>query len=342
MKKTKIWVGVAVFAVISLGLWQSAAAENDKKVNAKAGNLVKVSSCVQLGTDIQITRDDISPTTILKAGCSDAGYGKRNYTFACVGENKYKVEWEACPLLPRISHLQVRNSANGILMGSANSSYLTIGNKFAAKQQITVAPKVAALNLKLLTKNTVGDVSYTYAFVWMAASSTTNFDQALAKSLATNANFSGTATANLNLTDYYRNQKVTVLAFMRNNDGVSKVPGMPVEVDDVVAIHLNVLPLPPVKVCNNLNGGDGTYTLCLGKSFTYSMNNLALTYSAEYRNHAGLTVNGTQFVFGEGQSVSVLGDDKKTVINVRVQDVNHAEDTVKIRFRVQPMVPAIQ
>lgn len=342
MRKTKVWVGVALFAVVSLGLWQSASAENDKKVKVKAGNLVKVSSCIQLGTDIQITHNDTSPTTILKAGCSDAGYGKRNYTFACVGENKYKVEWEACPLLPRISHLQVENSTNGVLMGSANSSYLTLGNKFAAKQQITVAPKVAALNLKLLTKYTVGDTSYTYAFGWVDASSTTNFDQSLAKSLATNANFSGTATANLNLTDYYRGRKVTVVAFMRNNDGVSKVPGMPVEVDDVVAIHLNVLPLPPVKVCNDLKGGDGTYTLCLGKSFSYSNNNLSLTYAAEYRNYAGLTVNGTQFVFGEGQSVSVLGDDKRTVVNIRVQDVNHAEDTVKIRFRVQPMVLAIQ
>ena len=331
-----------MFAALALSLSQSVLAETDNKVKAKNSSLIKVTSCLQLGNDIQITHNNTSPTTILKAGCSDAGYGKRNYTFACVGENKYKVEWEPCPVLSSIRQLQVKNSATGVILNSANSSYITLGNKFAAKQKVTVSTKVAVLEFKLLPKYTDRGENYTYAFAWIDANSTINFDESLAKSLVANANFGSAYTTNMSLTDYYRGREVIVLAFMRNNDGISKVPGMPTEVDDVIAIHLHVLPNPPVLVCNDLSGFDGTYTLCLNKTFTYLNSNTTVTYSSEYHKQVVLTLNGIQFVLGEGQSLSLFAADKKTFVNIRIQGMNQTNNTVKIRFRTQLLTPTIQ
>ncbi len=113
------------------------------------------------------------------------------------------------------------------------------------------------------------------------------------------------------------------------------------EVDDVIAIHLKAKTKPPVLVCNDLNGGDGTYTLCLNKTFTYSMSNITVNYSTEMLNRVGLTLNGMQFVFAEGQMMSLLAADKKTVLNIRVQDINRAADTVKIKFTTQSLIPTI-
>lgn len=341
MTKTRIGVAVALFAALTLGLWQTASADNEKENKVKSSNLVNVYSCSQSGDDIHITLKKNWPSVTLKAGCRDAGYGQRDYAFACVSDKKYKVEWEACPLVPRITQLQVKNSATGVVLSSANSSYISLGNKFAAKQTVTVASTVSALQLSLLTKNLVSGGNYTYAFAWTDASSTVNFDQSLAKSLSTGANFGSTSSSNLLLTDYYRGRDITVVAFMRNNDGVSKVPGMSVEVDDVIAIHIRAKAKPAVPTCENISGTDGAYTLCLDKTFTYSASNLTVTYAAQYLNHVGLTLNGMQFVLAQGQSLPMLAADKKTVMTVRVQEINKVTNTIRIRVITQSLLPAL-
>lgn len=325
----KMLVGVALTAALSLGLWQSAEAA---KVGVKQKNTVKVYNCTQVGNDIQVSLKQNSPTMTLKAGCSNAGHGLRDYSFSCVSSKVYQVEWQTCPTALQITKLRVANATSGATLGTANSGYQQLGGKYAAKQQVTVSNKVTNLQFSLQTVGNTSTAGLTYGFVWTdTASDTINYDESLAKTLAANVSFTATASSNLPLTDYYRGRNVTLVAFVRNNDGVSKVPNMPVEVDDVIAIHLKVLPLPPAVVCNDLNGGNGAFTLCQGKTFTYSMSNLSVMYNGLYGNRANVTIGGIKFVVGEGQHISLLAADNKTVITFQVRNVNKVQGTINLR-----------
>lgn len=70
-------------------------------VAASNSNLVNVTSCTQVGSDIKITRS--GKTYNLTSTCRDAGYGYRNYKMTCTSKTQYKVEWtENCvPPTPR-------------------------------------------------------------------------------------------------------------------------------------------------------------------------------------------------------------------------------------------------
>lgn len=325
-------VGITLVTVLSFSFLQSASAENDKEIKAKSGNTVKVFSCAQMGNDIQINYKNNSPTTILKAGCSNAGHGLRDYSFSCLSDKQYRVEWQSCASALHITKLRVSNTANGATLGIANSGYQQLGAKYAAKQQVTVSNKVTNLQFAVQATGNTSTNGLTYGFAWAdSVSSTINFDESLAKTLASNVNFNAGATSNLLLTDYYRGRKVTLVAFVRNNDGVSKVPNMPVEVDDVIAIHLKVQPLAPTPVCGDVNAMNGAFTLCLGKTFTYSMSNLAITYHSQLGNRAVLSLNGMQFVVNNGQSISFLAADNKTVITFQVRQINKIQGTINLR-----------
>lgn len=335
-------VAAGLVASLIFGFYQSVGAQTGGTgTPKKAGNNVNVFSCTQTGNDIQVTYKKSWATTTLKAGCRNAGYGFRDYSFSCISNKVYRVEWENCvspTAQASLASLTVINASTSAKLGAAaNSSYQTLNKKYAAKQLLTVQPSVNALQLSVQTKN-VTNTQYTYAFGW--ADSTTgqvNFNEALAKSIATNAQFDSSTSVNFPVTDFYRNRHVTVLAFMRNNDGVSRVPNMPVEVDDIIAVHLRILPKPqpqpPVVIsCDNLNGGDGAFTLCFGRTFTHTSGGV-ITYAANYGNNVGLSFNGagSQFLLGTGQSLSFLAPDQKTIVTTRVENVDKNVGTVKLK-----------
>lgn len=336
MTKTKMGVSLALVAVLTLGVWQSVQA-----ASKKSSNIVKVHSCTQVGNDIHVKLKGNLPAMTLKAGCSNAGYGLRDYAFTCISDKQYKVEWEACPVTGSISQLMVSNLGTGTTLGVANSSYLTLGGKYAAKQVVTVPDTVSSLQFALHTKNPTSTSGQTYAFVWTdSATGASNFNESLAKSLVANANFSTGATTTLSVTDYYRGRHVTLVGFVRNNDGLSKVPNMPVEVDDVVAIHLK---FAPKMVCEDVSGGDANYNLCLGKMFTHS-SGATVGYASYYHNAVGLTINGSaqKFVVSSGKTLSFLSPDQKTQINVHVKAVSKTTARAQVRVTSQPAPLSIQ
>ncbi len=338
MTSKKIWIALFV-AIFSLGTWQTTGTTQGA---SKVSNLVNVYSCTQVGSDIQITLKKNWPAMTLKAGCSDAGHGPREYAFSCISGKNYKVEWQTCSSLSEVASLSVVNPATGATLGTANSGYLMLGGKYAAKQLVVVPESVASVQFNLQTKNATSTSNFTYAFAWSDTTngSSINFNQTLAQSLAGKANFSVNSSQNLLLTDYYRGRNITAVAFVRNNDGISKVPNMPVEVDDVIAIHLRVLPM---IVCDNQNAGTGFYNLCLGKTLNHS-SGASVTYTTRYQNAIGVTVNGSaqKLIVHNGKVLSFLSPDQKTLVNFHVRNTTNATSSARVYISSQAALVPLQ
>lgn len=132
-------------------------------------------------------------------------------------------------------------NTNNELLGYANSGYLRLKG-YAAKQLIDIPSGINQFTLRVNRSVKAPSANYTYGYIWVNSNTgSSNFDENLAKNLVSNLSFSAFSNgATFNVTDYYRGKYVTVLAYVRNNDGVSRVPNMPVEVDDVIAIHIKI------------------------------------------------------------------------------------------------------
>lgn len=317
---------VAGFALAAAAL---AGAPAYALVPAQGSNYVNVASCTQDGADINIKYSTNGATTKLTSACRNAGYGLRKYTMTCVSPTRYYTSWTACndnatppvpPPAPPVPPQPVYIfDTMGVTIGrsgtiESNSSYLRAGNQYWAKMAGDIPATWNNLVLKLRTLPSIGS-NYTYAFAWtdkaaVAGGSTynagTNFDETLAKNLMANVNWSSSRNLNFPITDYYRNKMVTFLAYTRNNDGVSRVPNMPTEVDDVIALHLYI----PTKVvpCQDAWGNDGTYTLCDGRTLNHQWSNTKMRVIEHDEETLSLWLDGlstNEIVLNKGEATSV-------------------------------------
>lgn len=268
MNKKIAWLsGISVLAVI--GLVTAAQA-----VSVQPGsNKVSVYSCVQVGNDIKIRRSSNETEYTLTSTCRDAGHGKRQYTMSCTSNKEYKVSWKECGATPQpqtanyiIESMKVSALGNGTNMG-----YLKSGNSYWAMTYVTVPANWPAYNVELQTKGNLPNANnYTYAFGWADKNGNpgVTVDENMVKQLVKNVSFSSSLNRNFTVTDANRNKTRTIIGFARNNDGISRVPNMPVEVDDFIVIHVYLEPVtqnvaPTVAVTSNVITGsilsNGTY-----------------------------------------------------------------------------------
>ncbi|KKW42886.1 MAG: hypothetical protein UY92_C0002G0003 [Candidatus Magasanikbacteria bacterium GW2011_GWA2_56_11] len=242
---------------------------------------------------------------------------------------------------PVIASLAVTNKDNGAWLGTANSGYQTLGT-YAAKQLITVPGTIAEVYFKPAIKSQ--SASDTYGYVWVdSGTGPTNFDATLAAKLAAKANFFKNDYNTIPVTDYYRGRYITLLLFARDNDGASRVANMPVEVDDVIAVHVEFLPkaAPTASLaCADQTGGDGSYTLCWGKKLTHS-SGVSVAYSSLDGDGAWIVLNGGEntFVPAPSKSQTILSPDGKTSVTVKVVALSKTDSTVTVQVSSTAVVP---
>lgn len=210
------------------------------------GNFVDVASCKQIGKDIEIKRVASDTPYKLLSSCRDAGYGLREYTMSCGSSTRYYVSWKPCSSAPVqsneqadvITQLTIIENKSGITRLTDTKSYGSGAGYPWNPSETTVDASAENLDINVINK-TVANL--TYGFAWVDnAGSRPEFTDLGAKTLSKMASFSSYPSGKLNITDYYRGKWVLVYAFVRNNDGISGVPGMSVEVDDIAVVRVYI------------------------------------------------------------------------------------------------------
>ena len=268
MNKKIAWLsGISALAVIGIASMAHA-------VTVEPGtNKVSVYSCTQVGNDIKIRRSSSESEYVLTSTCRDAGHGMRQYSMSCNSNKEYKVSWTECGSIPQpqvpdyiFESLKVSALGNGTDMG-----YLKTGKSYWGMTYVTVPASWPAYNVQLQTKSNLPNANkYTYAFGWADKNGNpgVTVNENMVKQLVKNVSFNSSLNRNFSITDANRNKTRTIIGFARNNDGVSRVPNMPVEVDDFIVIHAYLEPLtdsaaPTVAVSTNIIANsvmsNGTY-----------------------------------------------------------------------------------
>lgn len=320
-KKVALFSGIFVFAVG--GLVTAAQAF----MAEPSSNWVPVYSCTQVGNDIKIRRTSSGSEYVLTSTCRDAGHGKRQYTMACTSNKEYKVSWTACnaPVpQPQTPSYVLENISVSALSTLNTSGYLKSGNQFSGTVMATVPATWPNYNVTLGLKNALPNASsYTYAFAWTDSEGKNGatVNEALAKQLVKNVSFSYAPNRNFSVTDSNRNKTRTVLAFARNNDGVSRVPNMPVEVDDVIALHVYLEPAADVQspslsfsasALKETLTSNNTYSYRVRVTASDSKNNIKGIYVTA-KNANGVVVDGFWVDDKNALSGSEVGFGSKSV-----------------------------
>lgn len=213
------------------------------------GNYVDVVSCKQIGKDIEIKRSSNDSATTLTSSCRDAGYGLREYSMTCSSATRYYVSWKPCSSTPvQQTPVQTVNQTDLISQFWVNEDLSTDRLMTAISYgsvsypwypaEATIAQNVNNLHI-IVTPKVTSNLSY--GFIWLENGATkVDFTDTATKNSAKIVNFNSSPRSTLQLTDYYRGKWVFIQVFVRNNDGVSGVPGMPVEVDDIAVARVYV------------------------------------------------------------------------------------------------------
>ncbi len=83
----------ALKLILVLGLLAGAALLGNSVLAVESGtNVVSVSSCEQVGSDVRISRNN-GPKYMLTSSARNAGHGLRQYTLTCVSNTQYRVYW---------------------------------------------------------------------------------------------------------------------------------------------------------------------------------------------------------------------------------------------------------
>lgn len=273
----KIAFASLTLAVIVGGAISTVQATGSNQEPTSGSNMVNVDSCVQHIHGVMVGKFGKTPY-FLSNGIHDAGYGLRDYILTCTSNTQYKVEWtEVSQPQPVLSSVSTYiKTGSGVVFHPVDveeKSYADAHAYFGLSQPFTVTQSVQKLMFRV-TPSVVSSIGLSYGFGWMTdTTSSLAFNEASAKTIAASLNMSAKGTVTLNVTDFYRGKYVLVYTFVRNNDGVSQVPNMPIEVDDIMVNYLYVEPIsaPAVEIsCGNSVGGDGLYTGCVGDIITHS------------------------------------------------------------------------
>jgi hypothetical protein len=327
----KIIVASLTLAIIAGGAISTVFAGESNKPEKSGSNIVEIDSCIQHNAGITVGKFGEEPY-FLANGIRDAGHGLRNYTLFCLGENKYKVDWVEVdednsptpvepeqnepeaqpPVQPQFVHMTAFGNTAEYPLVLAKDSYIDHEGYVASNSFAEIQANVTQLDLR--AHSTVQGANNSYAFAWVS-SETNNLSfneitaRTLADSIQSTSQFSKTS---FMITDFYRGKYVMVYAFVSNNDGISQVPNMPQEVDDVIPMYLYIkklavnlpIPLPEVpkvspkvldlifQSCGNSQGGDGLYSACVGDSIKHDDATVLVTVKSYTDEYVVLNIRG--------------------------------------------------
>ncbi len=179
--------------------------------------------------------------------CRITDSGASFYTLTCINDTSYKTSWRACTDAEKAGKVQApifvivaNNYETGVRLYQSSPSYLT--NKQHASLDTyptyTIPNSINTISAEIVPWKNVSWGNYSYAFVVNSGdeAGVWRFNEYTVSNLVSNLYFNNSKTYNLNAGNF-RGKYVTVYGFIRNNDGISEVPNMPVEVDDVVPMY---------------------------------------------------------------------------------------------------------
>ncbi|MBP7992629.1 MAG: hypothetical protein KAZ30_03150 [Candidatus Magasanikbacteria bacterium] len=271
MNKKMAWLS-GIFVLAMIGVVTVAQAVSVEPGSSK----VSVYSCVQVGNDVKIRRSSTGSEYILTSTCRDAGHGKRQYTMKCNSNKEYQVSWTECGTsapVPQPSYVLESMKVSALGNGT-NMGYLKTNNNYWGMTYVTVPSTWPTYNVELKTKSNLPNAgTYTYAFGVEDHNGEVGVtvDEKMVKQMVKNISFGTSLNRNFSVSDSNRNKTRTIIGFARNNDGVSRVPNMPVEVDDFIVIHVFLAPkdvsAPTLAVTANVIADSVS-----GNTFKYQVN----------------------------------------------------------------------
>lgn len=288
-------------------------------------NYVSVDSCEQKSNGVMVGKFGGTPY-FLSNGVRDAGHGLRNYKLTCTSNKQYKVEWTDMNIVPLpplktqpkfdslYANLKNANGTTISLLPVVKNSYSDTNGYFSLGTPVTVKNNVQNISLSVGLQADPFLKGLTYGFAWITGNSANLvFDESSVKNAATGLQMSSINTGTFSVTDYYRGKNAVIYAFVSNNDGISKVPNMPFEVDDVIPMYVQFEATTPTQSCGNSAGSDGLYSACVGDTISHSA---PLTVKVEqYTNsyvHVKLSgVNTTDAYIKKGNTIYVKTNNNK-------------------------------
>lgn len=214
-----------------------------------------------------------------KVGESGAYSGKWVVEQHCSGpaDNPYvHTQWNECPYgcengvclrssnnvsAPTLSNFVAYDATSGQGLAENKTGYKKY-DSYVKPLPVSIYNSTKAIKVSLMLNNK--NSKFTYAFVWNNNPSNgieVDFNEQTAKSVVGSANFDSSAITTLNLTDYYRGKYVMMYGMVRNNDGKSEVPNMPVEVDEIVPLYFRIekVNTPTANSCVDSDSGYSIY-----------------------------------------------------------------------------------
>ncbi|MFA6427102.1 MAG: hypothetical protein WCW16_01495 [Candidatus Magasanikbacteria bacterium] len=281
-------------------------------------NNVNVDSCRNVEDGIMVRRFGNANEYVLKNGVRDAGHGLREYRLSCVTSTQYKVKWVEVSETPNIGEFSAYNQ-NGVF--ARNDASYQDTKTYIRPAVVNVPNSVNAFDFSLQTNQT--NSANQYAYIWNTSEAQDlNFGPQRVKALLQNATFTTTnQMQHFTVTDYYRGKYVLFVAMVKNNDGVSAIPNMGGEVDDVAALYFyikpietSVAPVPTdlkhtIPSCVDTKVFDGTYIVCEGMTLYHSPSKVSMTQHF-YSKGSEVTLDLTGA--DRNQVVLKLGESAKT------------------------------
>ena len=247
-------------------------------------NSVLVDSCRDVSDGIMVRRFGNRTEYKLANGVRDAGHGLREYTLYCTSRTKYFVSWKTpqaqepvqppTPVQPQINLIQgYKSTWNGNVSTKLFSEtksyrdrnlYPPLGYPVEIKNDVDWVKAMGWL----VNGNSSGNMTYGLSWKY-SKNNDLVFDRYTAQSLTAWAHTSSKPSFIAPVLDNYRDGYVLVLVYVRNNDGISAVPNMNVEVDDIMPLYFHLEAKEQTMSCGNSYDGDGLFSTCIGDMITH-------------------------------------------------------------------------
>ncbi|MBT3539321.1 hypothetical protein HN481_04315 [Candidatus Parcubacteria bacterium] len=218
---------------------------------SQGSNRVSVDSCRNVSNGIKVRRFGNSNEYKLSNGVRDAGHGLRDYKLNCTSNTQYKVSWKDASTQSKLKWFRVyETNAQGEALSKVAINYTSYqdGNKYHKLPSLVhIDNEQTHFRVQALIDNASRDAAedlgqdITYRLAWKTSNTDNlSFDENTVKNLVRYASKSSNNEAQLQLTDWYRGKFVAMFVYVSNGDGISQVPNMPVEVDDIIPLYFHV------------------------------------------------------------------------------------------------------
>lgn len=305
-------------------------------------NFVSTRNCVGTRNGISIATNYSETPVVLKNGQKDIGNGLKEYTYRCVEPFTYIVSWKPVAVnqpqseQPYVLLFGYSLSENDLLKGVQKQSFrhgLTYGSNLPLHQ---LPNNVAKIWLNTMSQGT----NLTYSYVWESSENPIHSytESNIASMFAASPEFNTSSESSIIINDFYYGKYVMIMTFVRNNDGISAIPNMPVEVDDMIPLYVYIpsterpsVPLTPItpapqvpnnpsavnpSSCSPESTNDGSVSLCRGKVITHAPTTIRATVKKVNSRYALLRLehaNKKTLVVRTGKVYSLRGDNDRVV-----------------------------